>query len=320
MHSFKKISKTILLLAMGLAVLIVLDLMLYPCTFMRNDVHAICTISYDDIIVGTSNGKMNIDPEAMQSVNGRSGHNLCVGGEYGMDAYYLVRLAAEKQKPSRIIYEVDPGYFTSQKEEGNNYLLFFHEFPFSRAKRDYFLDSILKCNFRTILFPWYEYDLSYEVPKIAETFQRKIQRDYDVSHLKGQYQEYHESGFMERYAVDTTKLKKTEMKGFEVEDVIPENMEYLEKIINFCKEQGIEFIAVTTPLPAATLVDYEQNYRTAWSYFGDFFEEHDVKYYNFNAGYNKAFSHKLVNFTDFEGHMNGESAVEFSKILAKIIG
>ena len=30
--------------------------------------------------------EMDIDPESMEEVNGRTGHNLCVGGEYGIDA------------------------------------------------------------------------------------------------------------------------------------------------------------------------------------------------------------------------------------------
>ena len=45
---------------------------------------------FDDIILGTSHGKMDIDPEVMEEkITGRTGHNLCVGGEYGIDAYYL---------------------------------------------------------------------------------------------------------------------------------------------------------------------------------------------------------------------------------------
>ena len=166
MHNFKKVLKTFLVLVVCVALLAALDLALYPCTFMRNDVHAVVTQQFDDIIVGTSHGKMDIDPEVMQEVTGRSGHNLCVGGEYGIDAYYLTKLIKEKQNPKRIIYEVDPGYFVSEKEEGNNYLLFYHEFPFSKAKVEYFWNSIAKCNFRTVLFPWYEYSLSYELPKV----------------------------------------------------------------------------------------------------------------------------------------------------------
>ena len=127
MHNFKKVLKTFLVLVVCVALLAALDLALYPCTFMRNDVHAVVTQQFDDIIVGTSHGKMDIDPEVMQEVTGRSGHNLCVGGEYGIDAYYLTKLIKEKQNPKRIIYEVDPGYFVSEKEEGNNYLLYFQK-------------------------------------------------------------------------------------------------------------------------------------------------------------------------------------------------
>ena len=184
MHNFKKVLKTFLVLVVCVALLAALDLALYPCTFMRNDVHAVVTQQFDDIIVGTSHGKMDIDPEVMQEVTGRSGHNLCVGGEYGIDAYYLTKLIKEKQNPKRIIYEVDPGYFVSEKEEGNNYLLFYHEFPFSKAKVEYFWNSIAKCNFRTVLFPWYEYSLSYEIPKIKETFLQKVKKDYSIDGLK----------------------------------------------------------------------------------------------------------------------------------------
>lgn len=230
MHNFKKVLKTFLVLVVCVALLAALDLALYPCTFMRNDVHAVVTQQFDDIIVGTSHGKMDIDPEVMQEVTGRSGHNLCVGGEYGIDAYYLTKLIKEKQNPKRIIYEVDPGYFVSEKEEGNNYLLFYHEFPFSKTKVEYFWNSIAKCNFRTVLFPWYEYSLSYELPKVKDTFTQKVTGDYDVSHLKSDSQEYHESGFIERYPVDVTKLKKSEPKLYEEGKVNEENMEYLKKL------------------------------------------------------------------------------------------
>ena len=111
MHNFKKIIKTIVVVAVCVTLLAGLDMALYPCTFMRNDIHAVVSNQYDDIILGTSHGMTDIDPAVMEEITGRSGHNVCVGGEYGIDAYYLARLIAEKQKPARIIYEVDPGYF-----------------------------------------------------------------------------------------------------------------------------------------------------------------------------------------------------------------
>ena len=136
---------------------------------------------------------------------------------------------------------------------------------------EYFWNSIAKCNFRTVLFPWYEYSLSYELPKVKDTFTQKVTGDYDVSHLKSDSQEYHESGFIERYPVDVTKLKKSEPKLYEEGKVNEENMEYLKKLITFCKENDIEFVAVTTPIPINTLKDYSDSYNAAWKYFGQFF-------------------------------------------------
>lgn len=319
MHNFKKTGKTVLVLLVCVLLLKGLDFMLYPCTFMRNDIHAVCTQQFDDLILGTSHGKMDIDPESMEAVTGRSGHNLCVGGEYGVDAYYLTKLAVEKQAPTRIIYEVDPGYFVTEKEEGNNYLLFYHEFPFSKAKLEYFAASIAKCNFRTILFPWYEYPLKYEFEKLKDTVYQKYHNNYDVSYLKGAAQEYHESGFIQRYAVDTSKLKKSEPKLFEREKVNQDNMKYLEKLIAFCKEKGIEFVAVTTPIPEETLADYQENFTDAWEYFEAFFQEQEVEYLNFNTRYYKAFPHKIQYYTDYDGHMNGKAGRDFSNILAQIL-
>ena len=319
MHSFKKVSKAVLVIAVCTAILILLDTALYPCTFMRNDVHTVATQEFDDIIVGTSHGKMDIDPETMEEVNGRSGHNLCVGGEYGIDAYYLTKLICEKQQPKRIIYEVDPGYFVTEKEEGNNYLLFYHEFPLSKAKAEYFWNSILKCNFRTVLFPWYEYSLSYEIPKIKETFFQKVKKDYSIDGLKSDSQEYHESGFIERYPVDVRKLKKSEPKLFEEDKLNHQNMEYIEKLIAYCKKNDIDFVAVTAPIPIATLKDYSDNYNAAWKYFCKFFEEQGVEYLNFNTQYFKAFTHDLKAYTDYDGHMNGDAARQYSRILAEIL-
>ena len=52
----------------------------------------------------------------------------------------------------------------------------------------------------------------------------------------------------------------------------------MKKLIDFCKENDIEFVAVTTPVPIAALKDHSDNYNAAWKYFGKFFEEQGVDY------------------------------------------
>ncbi len=319
MHNFKKIAKIMVALLLAITILFGLDFMLYPCTFMRNDIHTVTTEKRQDIFLGTSHGKMNIDPETVGEITEKTGHNLCVGGEYGVDAYHLAKLVIEKQAPERIIYEIDPGYFATKKEPGNNYLLFYHEFPLSVTKFEYFKEILLECDFRTVLFPWYEYSLKYEVEKLSDTIYQKMNHNYDVSYLKGKAQEYHESGFIERYPIDTSRLTLTEPKLFSRKEVKKENMEYLGKLIQLCKENNIEFVAVTTPIPDELLKEYSKNFEEAWDYFSDYFEKQNVQYINFNREQYDLFSHELSNFTDYDGHMNGEAAIRFSKILGYLL-
>lgn len=321
MHNSKKIIGVIGVILIAAAVFWGLDFILYPCTFTRNDIHAVITEAHDDIYMGTSHGKMGIDPDSMEEVSGRTGHNLCVGGQYAEDAYYLTKLIIEKgTKPSRIIYEVSPGYFTSEKEEGNNYLLFYHEFPLSKAKLQYFADSVMDCNFRTMFFPWYEYDLSYELEHMGDTISKKWNQDFGAEDLESETQKYHESGFVERYPVDISGQEITGVEVFASENISARNMKYLEKLIDLCKANEIEFIALVTPMPGATLSAYGQSFAEAYQYFGEFFAEQEVRYINFNSDqYYPIFSHEIDAYTDYDGHLNGLAARDFSKVLAQVL-
>ena len=319
MRNFKRFLKVLVCVLVVCAVLVFLDLALYPCTFMRNDVHTVTTQQKDVLILGTSNGKMDLDPDLMLAGTGLTGHNLCVGGEYPVDAFYLTKLAIEKQDPKVVIFELDPGYLTTEKEKGNNYLLFYHEFPLSKAKVSYFMDTMLDCDFRAWFFPQYEYPLSYELGKLKETLHQKLTGDYDVSYLKGSVQEYHENGFIEKYPVAEKDFPRLDPEVFSKAEVKETNMDYLDRLVSLCKENDIQLLATTMPLPQRTLHEYADNYNEAWDYFAEFFESHEVPYYNFNREFYKAYSHKAEHYVDWDGHMNGDSAREFSGIFGKIV-
>ena len=44
-----------------------------------------------------------------------------------------------------------------------------------------------------------------------------------------------------------------------------------------------------------------------------------MKYLNFNTQYFKAFTHDLKAYTDYDGHMNGDAAKAYSKVLAQVL-
>ncbi|MBQ4177374.1 MAG: hypothetical protein II640_07920 [Lachnospiraceae bacterium] len=317
MRSFKWIRLPVFCILAAL-ILIAMDYALYPCTFMRNDIHAVTTQTFDDIYMGTSHGKINIDPESVGLQSSRTGHNLCVGGEYPQDCIYMLRLMIEKgHKPERIVYEISPGYLVREKEEGNNYLLFYHEFPISLAKLSYFMHSVAKCNFRTLFFPWYEYPLSYELANIRDTVRTKWEQDYSADRFRTASQEYHDSGFIARYAVDTSTFTTDDLTPTPVSQIVPENMEQLKKLVELCRKEGIRFCAVTTPIPLPNLQAFAQDYREVWDYLGAFFEEEQVPWINFNdTEHFNLFTHDISAFTDMDGHMNEAAARAFSGVLA----
>ena len=319
MRSFKKGVKLLLCLLILGALLKLADTALYPCTYIRNDIHTVTTEQRDVILLGTSNGKMNIDPDILLEGTGLSGHNLCAGGQYPVDSYYLARLAAEKQSPKMIIFELDPSYFITEKEPGNNYLLFYHEFPLSGVKLSYMFDALLTQDFRMVFFPFYEYPLSTELSLLKETFTRKISGDYSIDHLRNSQQIYHENGFIEKIPVPVDQFPAYSPALFDEKKLVDENMDYLRKLTSFCKKEGIKLVAVSTPLPGGALHRDQEYFDKAWEYFGSFFKENDVPFYNFNREYFKAFSHYDDVYVDFDGHMNGDAARAYSKVLGRII-
>ena len=295
------------------------DFALYPCTYMRNDVHSVTTDAHDVLFLGTSNGKMNLDPDTVLADTVLSGHNLCNGNQFPVDSFHLLQLAIETNRPAVVVLDVDPAVFVTDKGRGNNYLLFFHEFPLSRAKVSYFFDAVADCDLRSLLFPFYEYPLSTELARVRETVYRKANQDYDVSYLKGQTGEYHENGWMERYPVEASAFPAMSARAFAKEDLRTEHVAYLEKMIALCEANNITFIAASLPQADETLAAFPEAFENAWNYFEAFFSVYGVPYYNFNREYHDAVPHDLSRYVDYNGHMNGESARDFSNVFGEIV-
>ena len=44
-----------------------------------------------------------------------------------------------------------------------------------------------------------------------------------------------------------------------------------------------------------------------------------VPYYNFNREYYDSYGHGLENYVDYDGHMNGDSARQFSEVFGQVV-
>ena len=50
MHNSKRIRRMIIAIALIIVILLGLDYLLYPCTFMRNDIHTVTTQKYGKVV------------------------------------------------------------------------------------------------------------------------------------------------------------------------------------------------------------------------------------------------------------------------------
>lgn len=114
MRSFREMRAAVFILGcIGMTVL--LNFVLLQYNIARVNVHRIGTQEYDDIFVGTSHGLSAINPEVVDKVTGRKSTNICMPDEHIIDTYFLVKEACRKQKPKRIIYELDPAYWCTKQ-------------------------------------------------------------------------------------------------------------------------------------------------------------------------------------------------------------
>ncbi|MDD2980147.1 MAG: hypothetical protein PHN80_09270 [Hespellia sp.] len=319
MRNFKRTFFVVIILIFCVAVTNVANYVIIPYSYARITMHNIASEEHDILYVGSSHGLCGIDPDIVEENTGESGINLCFGGEYLRDSYYMVKEAASHHTPKKIVYELDPGYWVSPENQNGDFGRLYYEMPLSKTKCQYFFAKMLDADFRTIIFPWYNY--RSQLLRIKDTVKIKGSQEYDEydpAYFNDIVESYRKSGMIYRNRIEGEKSFDNFVLWDE-KNIQEISKTYFEKLKVFCDEKGIELIVITTPIPRETQEMYEQQYADADQYFRTYFEKQKVEYYNFNymdlGGFNRA----LSEFADGEGHMYGDTAEKFSGILANTL-
>ena len=286
----------------------------------RVNVHRITTQKYDDIFVGTSHGLSAINPQIVDQVTGRKSTNICMPDEHIIDSYFLVKAACRFHKPKRIIYELDPSYWSTRQNDGANSVYIYKEFPFSKIKMEYFNQKIKKMDARVTLAPWFYY--RNKIPQFVNTFRMKLSKlykNYDMKPLNSGTQQYTKEGYMYQVADPNADKGSPNIILWNEDKILEVEKKYFLKLVNFCKEKSIELIVITTPVPQETLELYSQTFERAHEYYNKMMEKHRVPFYDFNFIKLNGFNRSIKGYLDYEGHMSGELGNEFSKRLGDFL-
>lgn len=100
--------------------------------------------------------------------------------------------------------------------------------------------------------------------------------------------------------------------------LLPGNREELRRIAAFCREQGIELVALCPPYPNYLTVYTAESYAAMQEELGALFAEYGFPYYNFNLIKPEYYVSELSYYQD-NGHMNSAGAAAFSGFLATVL-
>ena len=286
----------------------------------RVNVHRITTQNYDDIFVGTSHGLSAINPEIVDQETGRKSTNICMPDEHIIDSYFLVKEACRFHKPKRIIYELDPSYWSTKQNDGANSVYIYKEFPLSEVKIEYFNQKIKSMDARVALAPWFYY--RNKISEFENTVKLKLSesyKNYEVSPLNSNVQRYSEEGYMYQESDPESDKGSSNIILWNQEQILEVEKEYFLKLVDFCKEKGIELVVNTTPVPQETLELYPRTFEKAHEYYKEMMVKYHVSYYDFNFIELNNFNKSIYRYLDYEGHMSGELGNEFSEKLGDFL-
>ena len=240
---------------------------------------------YDCIVVGASHGRASIDPhyflEMEYAVNPI---NMCIQGATVIDNYYMIREACNNNDVKKIILELDYQYWNKNLKRDSDFgdLLVYGQLPFTSLKMEYIVNQLMDKDFRTIYFRRYAFAKNWKTAKKYMAIKKTDEyKNFQIEGVAGIDTEgpYQGLGFFYRTKV-TDKKGKLNPSPWTYEDLNPKVQKYFQKIVKYCKDNGIELICVTTPIPPSSVASGTAN--EANTYFKQICDENNVRYIDGN--------------------------------------
>ena len=264
--------------------------------------------SIDMVYIGSSHSYCTFDPEIIDSILKTSSWQMGTPLQHYDTSYYVLREVLNHQKPKKVVLEI---YWDILKDEfemkqANS----FFEVLKNQELKDEYINKVFPINERIkySLFPIrYQQDyFAYE----ANEIQNDLEEKYGV-HKKAlpevEGTEYYRSRgytYCDIIMPENEYDETNQFKGFDGEDweLNRTQKKYIEKIIELCKNEGIELYFVTAPV-ANVSMEYIENYDIVHNTVAEFAKENNIPYIDYNIVNKEENLLTNENFRD-DAHLN----------------
>ena len=325
-------------LAMGLAVVLLTGLLVKVCNYLLVDdassytrltMHELYETAdrgenVDTLFLGSSHCFRAYDPQLFEELTGESAFNLGSSSQNYDTSYYLLREAARYSDLKTVYLDMHYKFLFIDKKD--------RDLVQANIISDYMRFSLNKAEFLLTTSETKDYT-NRMLP-----FRRNWQQLGDLSYLRGVWEKKQTESYRnyEPVAVDQEYYAG---KGFVWSDAefdaeavtwwdnftdIPEDMDsnvtytldYIGRIEEFCREEGIRLVFVTAP----SLDQYLEEigpYDMAHQYVQELADSYGVSYLDFNLCRDEYLDLGPENYIDVD-HLNGRGAERVTELLAEL--
>ena len=322
MRNFKKILKCIIFAIICCIIFAICDFIFVPSGYVRVILHTLnySDEKYDCIILGASHGRSAIDPYKLDETLGTNAINLCIPSETMEDSYYLLKESCRNNNPKTVILDLDYQYWYDLAENDFSDAFIYYQLEPSKVKAEYFVNNLMTKDVRITFSRWSNYisDFSNIKDKVASKFQNEY-KNYDINgaDVKGADGPYVGNGFFYRAQGGHGARGFIERRKWNNDKVDNKVVKQFEDIVNYCNANGIKLICVTSTITPATVLTGTAE--ASAKYFTQLTSKYGVDYYDFNLLRQDVMPRGNLDFGDWDGHMCGALADQYSSIMATVI-
>ena len=240
--------------------------------------------------------------------------NLGTSSQKPVDSYYMLKEAHRVHKIKYVVLDVSLDFYieSSYSSQNTSTYLIYDRMENSGVKSEYFMNAFEFNEYPKAFCKSSHYSI-YKFSQLTGNVKYKFSDEYDkftAPHYPNEW--YGGKGFVHSLG----EYPGSEEVMTESVTFLSENIDYLKKIITFCKEKNIKLVAVTSPKTADYLKQYP-DYAENMSTFDKIFKDNGITYYDVNRSEEIA-DYDNSCFMDI-GHLNTKGAEIYSAYLSELI-
>lgn len=277
----------------------------------------------DVLFIGSSHTYRSYDTDLANTLLGKNTFNAGSSGQHWDGSYYLLKEALKYHNLETVYLDT---YFSVAQYSASG-----------ANKAQYILSDYMRWSKNKISFLWNVGGIDavidsiipfrrnirnlFKSYKMIECVKLKLTDGFQIGnyeHISYNNEEYRGNGFVYSFEIASKRIDNAPERTIPAEKPISDySYEYLCKIVQLCKNEGIELILVSAPMTDEMLsrVDGLQYYI---DFISEFAQRNNIEYYNFNLCREEYLSLKASDFRD-KHHLNGQGAEKFTKAFCSMV-